>query len=150
MAPFSHDVDAGPRAGQEKERAMLNVSGETVCRLVELAQAFQSQEAITLPNDGSNPIDEPGDAPAPAAGVDDPSRAEFRTIVADLEPDQQTEVVALMWLGRGDFQEDDWQGALRLARDEWTPETADYLLGHPLLSEYLVEGLAAFGLSCDL
>lgn len=129
---------------------MLNVSGETVCRLVELAQAFQSQEAITLPNDGSNPIDEPGDAPAPAAGVDDPSRAEFQTIVADLEPDQQTEVVALMWLGRGDFQEDDWQGALRLARDEWTPETADYLLGHPLLPEYLVEGLAAFGLSCDL
>ena len=129
---------------------MLNVSGETVCRLVELAQAFQSQEAITLPNDGSNPIDEPGDAPAPAAGVDDPSRAEFGTIVADLEPDQQTEVVALMWLGRGDFQEDDWQGALRLARDEWTPETADYLLGHPLLPEYLVEGLAAFGLSCDL
>ena len=129
---------------------MLNVSGETVCRLVELAQAFQSQEAITLPNDGSNPIDEPGDAPAPAAGVDDPSRAEFRTIVADLEPDQQTEVVALMWLGRGDFQEDEWEEALRLARDEWTPDTADFLLGHPLLSEYLVEGLAVFGVQCDL
>lgn len=129
---------------------MLNVSGETVCRLVELAQAFQSQEAIILPDDGSNPIDQPGDAPAPASGGGEPSQAEFRTIIADLEPDQQTEVVALMWLGRGDFQEDDWEGALRLARDEWTPETADYLLGHPLLAEYLVEGLAAFGLGCDL
>ena len=128
---------------------MLNVSGASVCRLVELAQAFQALEPTVLPEDGSNPIDEPNETPSPATEDDDPSRAEFRVVVADLEPDQQTEVVALMWLGRGDFQEDEWEGALRLARDEWTPETADYLLGHPLLAEYLVEGLAIFGVRCD-
>ena len=132
---------------------MLNVSGETVCRLVELAQAFQARDTVIMPEDAGNPIDDPAGAETltePAAGEEDSSVAEFRTVIEDLEPDQQTEVVALMWLGRGDFQEDDWDGALRLARDEWTPETADYLLGHPLLAEYLVEGLAAFGLGCDL
>lgn len=128
---------------------MLNVSGESVCRLVELSQAFQALEPTVLPDDGSNPTDEPDDVPSPTTEEDDPSRAEFRAVVADLEPDQQTEVVALMWLGRGDFQEDEWEGALRLAHDEWTPETADYLLGHPLLAEYLVEGLAIFGVRCD-
>lgn len=132
---------------------MLNVSGETVCRLVELAQAFQARDTVSMPEDAGNPIDDTAGAEAltePAGGEEDGSVAEFRTIIEDLEPDQQTEVVALMWLGRGDFQEDEWEEALRLARDEWTPDTADFLLGHPLLSEYLVEGLAVFGVQCDL
>jgi hypothetical protein len=132
---------------------MLNVSGETVCRLVELAQAFQARDTVVMPEDAGNPIDDPAGAETltePTAGEEDSSVAEFRTVIEDLEPDQQTEVVALMWLGRGDFQEDEWEEAVSMARDEWTPETADFLLGHPLLSEYLVEGLAVFGVQCDL
>ncbi|QJX02624.1 DUF3775 domain-containing protein [Alcanivorax sp. IO_7] len=128
---------------------MLNVSGETVCRLVELAQAFQSQEAITLPNDGSNPIDEPSDAPAPAAGwtIRPGGVPHHRGGSGAGSADRGGGADVA---GPGRFPGGRLAGALRLARDEWTPETADYLLGHPLLSEYLVEGLAAFGLSCDL
>ena len=83
---------------------MLNVSGETVCRLVELAQAFQARDTVIMPEDAGNPIDDPAGAETltePAAGEEDSSVAEFRTVIEDLEPDQQTEVVALMWLGRG-------------------------------------------------
>lgn len=129
---------------------MLNVSGETVCRLVELAQAFQAQEAVTFPDDEEG-VDSDDDwmEQVLADHADDPTLAEFRSVIEDLEPDQQFEVVALMWLGRGDFQDDEWEEAVALAREQWTPATAEYLLAHPLLPEHLVEGLAAFGLACN-
>ena len=41
---------------------MLNVSGETVCRLVELAQAFQARDTVVMPEDAGNPIDDPAGA----------------------------------------------------------------------------------------
>lgn len=128
---------------------MLNVSGETVCRLIELSRAFQAQESVTFPDDASGSMDEADANQLLAAHEDDASLAEFRTVVADLEPDQQTEVVALLWLGRGDFSDEEWEEACQLARDEWTPATADYLIAHPLLPEHLIEGLAAFGVECD-
>lgn len=128
---------------------MLNVSGESVCRLIELSRAFQAQQSDAFQDDTSDPIDEDAAIQRPAAHEDDISLAEFRTVIEDLEPDQQTEVVALLWLGRGDFQEAEWEEAKRLARDEWTPNTADYLIGHPMLPEYLIAGLAVFGQQCD-
>ena len=39
--------------------------------------------------------------------------------------------------------------ALRIATEEHNNRTAEYLLGIPLLPDYLEEGLAAFELSCD-
>jgi hypothetical protein len=128
---------------------MLNVNGESVCRLIELSRAFQAQESDAFQDDVSDPIDEYAAIQRLAAHEDDVSLAEFRTVIEDLEPDQQTEVVALLWLGRGDFQEAEWEDAKRLAWDEWTPNTADYLIGHPMLPEYLTAGLAVFGQQCD-
>ena len=77
----------------------------------------------------------------PAGHAGDSTLQEFRSIVDDLEPDQQQEVVALLWVGRGDFGPEEWQAALEEARDDWTPETADYLIAHPLLADYLRDGL---------
>ena len=46
-----------------------------------------------------------------------------------------------MWLGRGDYTVDEWERALTDARASWNERTADYLLGTPLLADYLADGL---------
>ncbi len=80
---------------------------------------------------------------------DDPSFAEAKEAIDDLNWDEQCQLVALAWVGRGDFSTDEWEEALALARDHHNEHTSLYLLGMPLLSDYLEEGLAAFDLSCQ-
>jgi len=69
--------------------------------------------------------------------------------VDDLEPDQQAELVALMWVGRGDYDVEEWAAAVEEARDTITDNLAEYLMSHPMLADYLTEGLVAFDLSCE-
>ena len=38
--------------------------------------------------------------------------AEFRSIVSDFSERQRAELVALMWLGRGDFSVEEWEQAV--------------------------------------
>lgn len=55
------------------------------------------------------------------------------------------QLVALAWLGRGTYDKTEWHAALDTARDEHKKRTAEYLLGMPLLGDYLEDGLAMFG-----
>jgi hypothetical protein len=75
----------------------------------------------------------------------DPAYAELKATIDDLEPDQQVSLVSLMWLGRGDYAVDEWARALADARGSWNERTADYLIGTPLLADYLREGLDQLG-----
>ena len=79
--------------------------------------------------------------------VDDDSYSELVSTINDLEPDQQISLVALMWLGRGDYTFDEWNEALAQAADVHNERTADYLIATPLLSDYLEEGLSIHGYS---
>jgi hypothetical protein len=63
--------------------------------------------------------------------------------------DEQIDLVALMRLGRGDGGIDEWDELRREAADEHDGSTASTLLGEPLISDYLAEGLDAFGLTWD-
>jgi len=69
---------------------------------------------------------------------------ELKTTINDLEPDQQRSLVALMWVGRGDFSITEWNDALKNAEESWTDHTADYLIGTSLLADYLADGLQQF------
>ena len=127
---------------------MLDINPETICKLIELAREFQAQEEVVFPEDTSNPS---GDWAMQmlASHADDLTFQEFRSTVQDLEPRQQQLVVVLLWLGRGDYTLEDWGDMLEQARTDWTPDTAEYLIAHPLLVEYLTVGMDIFGLSCD-
>ena len=50
-------------------------------------------------------------------------------------------LVALMWVGRGDFSMDEWDDAFKEAEQNWNENTAEYLLGTPMLSDYLAEAI---------
>ncbi len=72
---------------------------------------------------------------------DNLTRAEVIAEIEDLEPDQQAELVALMWIGRGDMEPEEWDAATELAIERHEGATAAYLLSHPHVSDYIEEGL---------
>ncbi|HKL06144.1 MAG TPA: DUF3775 domain-containing protein [Roseovarius sp.] len=72
---------------------------------------------------------------------------ELRAFIDRLSEEEQTSLVALMWIGRDSFTADDLEEAKRTAASEATTPTADYLLGTPHLSDHLENGLDALGIS---
>lgn len=70
---------------------------------------------------------------------------ELRELIADFNVDETAELVALVWLGRGDYEAAEWASALDEAKGRNMKLTATYLLGMPLLGEYLEQGLEALG-----
>ncbi|CTQ50359.1 DUF3775 domain-containing protein [Jannaschia donghaensis] len=77
--------------------------------------------------------------------VGDMRWAELRAEIEGLNRDQQHELVALMWIGREDFDEMDWAEAVALAAERHVGPTFDYLLAHPLASEQIAAGLEEIG-----
>ena len=80
---------------------------------------------------------------------DDPVRQELAAFIAAMSFDEQVDLVTLMWIGRGDGTIADWAELRDTAcgrHNRWTPR---YLLGDPLLGDFLAEGLAQFGYSCE-
>jgi hypothetical protein len=64
-----------------------------------------------------------------------------------MSEDEKADLVALMRLGRGDGAIGEWDELRREAADGRNNRTTSYLLGEPLVSDYLAEGLDAFGLT---
>jgi hypothetical protein len=127
---------------------MLNVNPDTICFLIDKARIFHSKEDVVMPDVPDSPADDWA-LQAMADHTDDAVFQEFKATVDDLEPDQQQEVVAVMWVGREEFSAEEWDTAVSEARNEWNDRTAEYLIAHPQLADYLLEGLDALGYSCE-
>lgn len=132
----------------------LDMNPDTVQRLIELARQIQGREETDIADDREaasavtrREYEEAGAELAPPPL--DTASAEFRSIIDDLEPDQQQQVVALFRLGRGEYDVEEWDDALAAAGDDWNPATADYLLGHALLADSLADGLVTLGYSVE-
>lgn len=129
----------------------LTISLEKVCFVIVKAREFEVKDVVTEPDPGSNPADDQMIAVLEDHG-DDPVLEELRSFIAAMSEDEQIDLVALAWLGRDDNTIEDWP-AIReeaeRAHVSRTDHTANYLLGMPLVSEYLEEGLSLFGLSCE-
>ncbi len=76
----------------------------------------------------------------------DRGEAELRSFIERLNEDEQSELVALMWVGRGSFEKEELQDAVETARTEASTPCADYLIGTPHLSDHLEAGLEAYGI----
>jgi hypothetical protein len=78
---------------------------------------------------------------------DDPTMSELTSWINDLNDSQKAELVALFWLGRDDGDAADFPGLVEEARGrQGKGSTARYLLGSPLLGDYLEEGLERLGI----
>ena len=129
---------------------MLTIPLEKLAFIVEKAREFDAEVAADPDAEaGSDPADDDErqillDTP------DNPSEQELRDAIDGLNVDECEELLALMWIGRGDFDARSWPDAIRQARDiESKAERNNLLLGAPLLADYLEEGLDALGLSLE-
>ncbi|XDA97984.1 DUF3775 domain-containing protein [Sulfitobacter sp. LCG007] len=62
-----------------------------------------------------------------------------------MDPEHQVELVALMWVGRGDFGQENWGEALALATERADTPTSRYLLSHPMAADDIASGLDELG-----
>ena len=72
-------------------------------------------------------------------------------MIDSLNEEEAAELVAMAWIGRGDYDVREFAQAKNDARDRAASSgtsTSHYLLGLPLLADYLDEGLNALGWSC--
>lgn len=76
-------------------------------------------------------------------------RAELAGFIRGLNEDEQIDLVALMWLGRGDGDLDNWRDLRAEASRAHNNRTASYLIGTPMLADYLEEALSQFGKSFE-
>jgi hypothetical protein len=127
---------------------MLDLNPDTVCSIISRAHQFHAKEEVVLPEEPFGPGDS-SSLQLLADHAGDETFSELRNAINELEPDQQVQLVALMWLGRGDFELGEWEDALDQARDSWTEHTAEYLIATPLVADYLEEGLSQHGYSCE-
>ncbi|HEY3639232.1 MAG TPA: DUF3775 domain-containing protein [Rhizomicrobium sp.] len=126
----------------------LDIATEKVCHIILKARAWDAKEGDADPDSGSNAADD-GMADVLEDKPDDATRRELVAFIRALDVDEQITLTALAWLGRGTYEVSEWQQALETARGEHNGRTAEYLLGLPLLGDYLEEGLAMFNESCE-
>jgi hypothetical protein len=125
----------------------MDIALDKVCELILRAREVDMKDGLTDPDSGSNPIDD-GAAAVLTSDPDDATEEQIREFIAGLNDDERHDLVAITWIGRGDFDPEEWSEALRTAREREDGSTADYLLGIPNLGDLLDEGLASLGRSC--
>jgi hypothetical protein len=128
----------------------MDIALDKVCDFIMRAKAVDVKEGMTDPASGSNPIDD-GNLDTLTSDPDDATEQELRDVIAGLNDDERADLIALVYIGRGDMEAEEWGAAVRLAKEREASSslsTADWLIGIPNLGDLLEEGLAAMGRSC--
>ena len=127
---------------------MLSIDPQKICYIILKARAFDGKVEVVEPDPGSNPADE--DMREVLEDYDDDATfGELKAIIDTLNEDEQIDLVTLTWIGRGDFSGKEWEDARREAQSARTDHTSGYLLGIPLLGDYLEEALSQLDYSCE-
>jgi hypothetical protein len=126
----------------------LSISSEQVCYLIVKAREFDVQDVDTDPDDSSNASDDKMISVL-EDHADNPVVQEITAFIDALGDDEKADLVALVQLGRGDREIEEWEAMHNEAMREYIERTTAYLLGQPLVSDYLEEGLSQFGFSCS-
>ena len=127
---------------------MLETPLEQLAFIIAKAREFGAETAPVGTEDGSNASDD-RDVAILEDTDDNPTGEELADAIDLLNEDQKAELLALMWVGRGDFDVAEWPGAMAEARASLDAAATRMLVGTPLLGDYLEEGLAARGYSIE-
>jgi hypothetical protein len=125
----------------------LGISLEAVAAVADLARAVQGQEEDA---DGDDLAEDGGEAARVGDDPDHVSEDALRDYIGELNEDEQAALIALAWIGRGDYGPEEWDEARALAAERNEGRSAaSYLMSMDMLGDLLAEGVAAFGLSLE-
>lgn len=127
---------------------MLRIPLEKLAYIIVKAREYDAEVPAVDEDSGSNPSDD-ADRDVLEESPENPTLQELVDAIDGLSELERIEVLALVWLGRGDYSKEEWRDALREARRVHDEKEADYLIGTPLLASYLEEGLSQLGYSID-
>ncbi|MBL8631520.1 MAG: DUF3775 domain-containing protein [Rhodospirillaceae bacterium] len=131
----------------------MDIALENVCHVISKARELMADVHELSDEPGQHAGDDLVKDDLPEEDQPDhagsPEYEELKEFLDSLNEDEQVELIALAWVGRGTFTADDWDEAVDTARDEHGRHPTKYLLNLPLLADYLEEGLNEFDLSCE-
>lgn len=131
---------------QDEVRPALSLNPETAFCILLKAREFDEKVEASDPDSGSNASDDNAvdvleDTP------DDTTSEELSAAIRALDEDELLDLIALIWVGRGDFALADWDEARSAAADIGRERAPRYVAGIPTVSDYLEEALAQCGCS---
>ena len=130
----------------------LRISTEKVCALIEAAREIAGKVPSTAGDHTTTGDDSKLETIENPEGIgedEDARRREIVEFIAGLNVEEQTDLLALIMLGRGDYETDDWDAALSEAEGRIAARDPDYMIGDAALPQYLGDGLEALGRTCD-
>lgn len=129
----------------------LTIAPDTVRLIVEKARTISAAVNEDYDDGAEHEIELDGDAHdthhhdgLAEEETEDQTERELRQIFRELNIDEVSELIALTWIGRGDYEADEFADAVAEARQR-NYRAARYLLGMPMLGDWLEEGLEAIG-----
>ncbi len=125
----------------------LGISLESVAAVVDQMRALQIREE---PDSEDAEEDQNSEAALLTESADDQTQEILEAFIGEMNADEQVSLIALAWIGRGDYGAEDWAEARRLAAERDAGQDATtYLMDMDNLADLLSEGVAAFGLSVE-
>jgi hypothetical protein len=124
----------------------LRISLDKVCQIIEAARELEGRvppttgDKTTTGDDSRFVFMEESD--------DDPTREEIAEAIAGLNVEEQADLLALIYLGRGDVDLAEWDDAVVQAQADIEDGDADFMIGDAALAGYLGDALDALGKSC--
>ena len=125
----------------------LRISSEKVCAFIEAARELAGKVPSTA-GDRTTTGDDSKLVTIEDYPEEDSRRQQVVEFVAGLNVEEQIDLLALIWLGRGDYDIDEWDAALAEAEARIAARDPDYMIGDAAVPEYLGDALEAFGMSC--
>ena len=128
----------------------MDIAIDTVIEIILRLRAIDVKEGPTDPDSGSNPIDD-GATDVLVSGTDDSTEQELRSMLVGLNDDERADLLALLYVGRGDYEPAEWAEALRFAREREAAGdgAVKELLASPLAGDLLSEGLEYLNIPQD-
>jgi hypothetical protein len=127
---------------------MLTIPLEKLAYIIVKAREYDVEVPPVDEASGSNPSDD-ADRDVLQESPTNPTYQELVDAINGLGELERIELLALTWLGRGDYSKEEWRDALREARRVHDEKETAYLVGTPLLADYIEDGLSQLGYSID-
>jgi len=127
---------------------MLTIPLEKLAYIVIKAREFDAEVPPVDEDSGSNPSDD-AERDVLESGANNPTYQELTDAIDSLSDRERVELLALTWLGRGDYTKEEWRDVLEEAHRVHDERETQYLVGTPLLADYLEEALSQLGYSLE-